>query len=111
MNYTTIKKLPTTEEIIQEFPLSDAARQKIALDRQEIKNILAGKDPRLLIIVGPCSAWPNTAVFEYADRLVHLNSQVKHALKLVMRVYIQKPRTTKGWTGPINQPNPFDYPD
>lgn len=107
MNYTIIKKLPSAEEIIQLFPLSEKSLTQIQRDREEIKHILAGHDPRLLIIVGPCSAWPKEAVFEYAQRLVVLNEEVKHALKLVMRVYIQKPRTTKGWLGPVNQPDPF----
>ena len=63
------------------------------------------------MIIGPCSAWPKEAVLEYAKKLVILNDKVKHALKSIMRVYIQKPRTTKGWTGPVNQPDPFGYPD
>jgi len=111
MNYTIIKKLPSAETVIQSIPLSIAGHQQIIKDRQEVNAILEGKDKRLLMIVGPCSAWPKEAVLEYAKRLVSLNQQVKHALKLVMRVYIQKPRTTKGWTGPVNQPNPFLSPD
>lgn len=111
MDYTRIKKLPSIEEIIQLYPLSDAGHKKIMLDRREIKNILEGKDDRLLIIVGPCSAWPKSAVLEYAKRLTELNESVKHALKIVMRMYIQKPRTIKGWTGPVNQPDPYAEPD
>jgi 3-deoxy-7-phosphoheptulonate synthase len=111
MSYTIIKKLPSTEEIIQSIPLPSQAHQKILGHREEVNNILEGKDKRLLMIIGPCSAWPDTAVLEYAKRLEHINKQVKHALKLVMRVYIQKPRTTKGWTGPVNQPDPFSSPD
>jgi len=111
MAYIHIKKLPMLEEIIQRNPLSDASREKILHDRQEIKNILAGLDHRLLMIVGPCSAWPREAVLEYAKRLVEVNEAVKHSLKIVMRMYIQKPRTTKGWTGPINQPDPYAEPD
>lgn len=111
MNYTIIKKLPHVDEIIQAIPVSAAGYQKIMQDKQEVKNILQGTDNRLLIIVGPCSAWPQAAVIEYAKKLLKLNDQVKHALKLIMRVYIQKPRTTKGWTGPVNQPDPFTYPD
>jgi len=111
MNYTIIKNLPPVEEIIQSIPLSDTGHQKIMHDRREVKNILEGKDPRLLMIVGPCSAWPKEAVLEYAKRLIKLNEKIKHAFKIIMRVYIQKPRTTKGWTGPVNQPDPFAYPD
>jgi 3-deoxy-7-phosphoheptulonate synthase len=106
MNYTVIKKLPLAEEMIQSYPLSIEGHQKIFEDRIEVNNILEGKDDRLLMIIGPCSAWPRDAVLEYANRLSKLNKKVEHALKIVMRVYIQKPRTTKGWTGPINQPNP-----
>ncbi|HBI21445.1 MAG TPA: 3-deoxy-7-phosphoheptulonate synthase [Legionella sp.] len=111
MNYTRIKKLPSVEDIIQLYPLSDVGHKKIMHDRREIKNILEGKDHRLLMIVGPCSAWPKEAVLEYARRLTEVNEAVKHSLKIVMRMYIQKPRTTKGWTGPVNQPDPFAEPD
>lgn len=111
MNYTVLKKLPTLQEMIADYPLSDKFRQQIQRDRQEIKNILNGNDKRLLMIVGPCSAWPKHAVLEYAEKLLALNEEVKHALKLVMRVYIQKPRTIKGWMGPSYQPNPFGPPN
>lgn len=111
MNYTIIKKLPLADDIIREFPLSEMAYERIDRDKKEIQAILEGRDKRLLIIVGPCSAWPKKAVLQYAERLLALNEKVKHALKLVMRVYIQKPRTTKGWTGPVNQPDVFSYPD
>ncbi len=111
MNYTIIKKLPPPEEIIQSLPLSAAGYDQVLKDRQEVKDILSGKDPRLLFVVGPCSAWPDSAVFQYAEKLLRLSEKVKERLKLVMRVYIQKPRTTKGWTGPVNQPDPLTAPD
>lgn len=111
MNYTILKKLPSAEDLIQAIPLSIEGHLRILQDRQEVNRILEGRDKRLIMIIGPCSAWPNEAVLEYAQRLAHLNKKIKHALKIVMRVYIQKPRTTKGWTGPVNQPNPFSSPD
>lgn len=111
MSYTIIKKLPLAEEIIQSFPLTIEGHRKIVQDRREINRILSGRDDRLLMIIGPCSAWPKEAVLEYAERLAILNIKLEHALKIIMRVYIQKPRTKKGWTGPINQPNPFTNPD
>ncbi|MFT3742094.1 MAG: 3-deoxy-7-phosphoheptulonate synthase [Gammaproteobacteria bacterium] len=111
MNYTIIKKLPPVEEILRTMPLSPAGYARIEADKEDVKNIIAGRDPRLLMIVGPCSAWPKPAVLAYAEKLLRLNEQVKDQLKLIMRVYIQKPRTTKGWTGPVNQPDPFTYPD
>jgi len=111
MGYRIVKKLPTADEIIAELPLSGEGYQSITRHRNEIEAILRGDDDRLLVIVGPCSAWPSTAVLEYAKRLKELNKKVSHALKLVMRVYIQKPRTIKGWTGPVNQPDPLSPPD
>lgn len=111
MSYHIIKKLPSADEIIAECPLSQDAAQRVSQDREQIKHILSGNDERLLIVVGPCSAWPRPAVLEYAQRLLELNERIKSVIKLVMRVYIQKPRTTKGWIGPVNQPDPFKPPD
>jgi 3-deoxy-7-phosphoheptulonate synthase len=111
MAYKVIRKISSAEEIINEFPLSQTATNKISQDRQEIKDILNGKDNRLIIIVGPCSAWPAEAVLEYAKKMLNLNELVKDKLKLVMRVYIQKPRTIKGWLGPVNQPDPLLPPN
>jgi len=111
MDYEIIKKLPTAEEIIQKFPLPVEGHEQIAKDRQEVKDILAGRDNRLLLIVGPCSAWPYDPVVEYAKKLKKLSTEVEKKMKIIMRLYIQKPRTTRGWTGPVNQPNPLLPPD
>ncbi|MEK9177002.1 MAG: 3-deoxy-7-phosphoheptulonate synthase, partial [Patescibacteria group bacterium] len=111
MNITVVRKLPPVEEIIQEFPLSDKAFELVNDSRREVKDIIEGKDKRFLVVVGPCSAWPKEAVFDYAKKLKLLEPKVKDALKIVMRVYIQKPRTTKGWTGPVNQPDPLGKGD
>jgi len=111
MNITMVKKLPSAEEIINAFPLSLEGHERIACDREEIKNILSGSDDRLLVVVGPCSAWPYDAVCEYAKKLKAVSDKVESRLKIVFRLYIQKPRTTKGWTGPVNQPDPFLPPD
>lgn len=111
MSYTLLKKLPSPKDILEEFPLSIKSQEKIARDRMEIKNILAGKDSRAMVIIGPCSAWPKEAVLEYAEKLLALNKKLSSVLKLVMRCYIQKPRTIRGWTGPVNQPDPLSPPD
>lgn len=111
MNITIIKKIATPEEIIQAHPLSLAGHGQIINDREEIKQILNGQDKRFLCVVGPCSAWPSEAILEYAWRLKKLNDEIKDGVKLVMRVYIQKPRTAKGWTGPVNQPDPYQPAD
>jgi len=107
----SIKRLPSPEEIVAELPLSDAARASVRAHREEVCAILSGADPRLLVVVGPCSAWPSPAVLDYAERLHDLSQELASALKLVLRCYIQKPRTTRGWTGPVNQPDPFAVPD
>lgn len=111
MSYTLIKKLPSYETLIQEIPLKDSGYAKINSDRKEIKSILSGKDSRLLMIVGPCSAWPSPAVLDYARKLQRLNTELSDVLKIVMRVYIQKPRTRTGWLGTVNQPDLFSSPD
>lgn len=87
------------------------AEERIGRDRREVRDILDGKDERLLVIVGPCSAWPEEAVFEYAKRLKGLSDEVSDRLKIVMRVYTQKPRTVDGWNGLLVQPDPFAEPD
>ncbi len=111
MSYTVIQKLPTVDELHQQFPLTSHLETKVAQDIAEIKDILSGKDSRKILIVGPCSAWPAEAVIDYAKRLLPIKESVKDVIKIVLRVYIQKPRTTVGWVGPVNQPNPFEAPD
>jgi 3-deoxy-7-phosphoheptulonate synthase len=106
MGYKNIKKLPTANEIIAKIPLSDNAIKSVSQHKKEIEDILSEKDRRCLLIVGPCSAWPYDATLEYAKKLLELEDRVKDKIKLVMRTYIQKPRTIKGWTGPLNQPDP-----
>ena len=106
-----IKKLPSPEELVREFPLSEKGRIRVERDRDEVRRILSGAEDRLVVVVGPCSAWPAEAVLAYAHRLKELESDVADTLKLVMRAYIQKPRTACGWTGPGNQPDPFAPPD
>ncbi|TXI93783.1 MAG: 3-deoxy-7-phosphoheptulonate synthase [Neisseriales bacterium] len=111
MAYQTIKKVPTSEEIISKIPLTENGYKNIERHKEEIEAILSGEDSRLLMIVGPCSAWPSEAVLDYANRLQQISEEVKDQIKIIMRVYIQKPRTVKGWTGPINQPDPLAEPD
>ncbi len=107
----SVKRLPSAEELIERLPLSEEGYRRVRRDRAEVRDILAGRDARLLLVVGPCSAWPSEAVLEYGARLSALESRVGDALKLVLRTYIQKPRTSRGWTGPVNQPDPFAPPD
>ena len=88
-----------------QLPLSSALKQQIAQHRQIIQNILAGTDPRLLVITGPCSIHDPQAALEYAEKLKQLQSQVSDQIFLVMRAYIEKPRTTVGWKGFLYDPD------
>jgi len=85
--------------------ISPQATQTILESRQAVQNILSGQDDRLIVVVGPCSLHDQAAGLEYARRLARLASQVSKRLLLVMRVYFEKPRTTVGWKGLINDPH------
>lgn len=87
------------------YPLVQTFARQIAEHRQIIQNILAGKDQRLMVITGPCSIHDPVAVLEYADRLQKLQEKVKDQIFIVMRAYIEKPRTTVGWKGFMYDPN------
>lgn len=86
-------------------PISENIRRQIQQHRQEIKNILNGKDPRFLVIVGPCSIHDPIAVLDYAQRLKKLSQQYQKHLKIVMRAYLEKPRSTVGWKGYVYDPS------
>lgn len=98
----TILSLPY--QLKAQFPLSGALAQQIAEQRQTIQNILNGTDSRLLVITGPCSIHDPAAALEYAQKLQQLQSQVADQIFLVMRAYIEKPRTTVGWKGFLYDP-------
>lgn len=109
MTNRIVQSLPPAEEIVQKYPITPDHR--IPERRQMIQNVLAGVDKRLLMIVGPCSAYPFDTVREYADLLARLQEEIEEKILLVLRTYIQKPRTTVGWPGPLNQPDPLQPPD
>jgi 3-deoxy-7-phosphoheptulonate synthase len=104
-------KLPSAESIREELPLPAASAAKIADHNLILRNIFEGKDQRKILIVGPCSAWPQEAVLEYARRIKPISEQVRDQIIIVLRTYIQKPRTTIGWTGPLDQPDPHGSPN
>lgn len=97
--------LMTPEQLKAEFPLSVEQEAQIAHARQTISDIIAGCDPRLLVVCGPCSIHDPEAAIEYARRFKALAAEVSDSLYLVMRVYFEKPRTTVGWKGLINDPH------
>lgn len=111
MNYVKIRELITAKELHNLLPLDSENGKIIANHRQEIKRILSGEDKRLLLLVGPCSAWPQQAVLDYAILLRELSQKVQKSIKIVMRVYPQKPRTILGWGGASLQPDPFANTD
>ncbi|MGK7908132.1 MAG: 3-deoxy-7-phosphoheptulonate synthase [Synechococcus sp.] len=88
-----------------ELPLSEIAAELVQTTRTAIRNILSGSDRRLLVVVGPCSIHDVAAAKDYAQRLLKLREAFKDSLEIVMRVYFEKPRTTVGWKGLINDPH------
>ena len=96
--------LITPAELKREIPLSDKARGVISQARKNIENVLERKDHRIMVVVGPCSIHDLKAAHDYANRLKALEEKVGDTLLIVMRVYFEKPRTTTGWKGLINDP-------
>src|SRR5919199_3405443 len=97
--------LITPIEIKSKLPLTDLAEKTVLKSRQEVEAILDGKDHRKFIVVGPCSIHDIKAAEDYAQKLKILSERVKDKLLLIMRVYFEKPRTTVGWKGLINDPD------
>lgn len=98
------KVLITPAELKQKLPLPTVLRTQIETHRREISDIIHKKDNRLLVVIGPCSIHDPLAALDYAKRLKALSDELKDQLYIVMRVYFEKPRTTVGWKGLINDP-------
>ncbi|AJE03740.1 3-deoxy-7-phosphoheptulonate synthase [Geobacter pickeringii] len=92
-------------ELRQVFPQTEETAEFVNASRSHIKNILRGKDRRLMVVVGPCSIHDPKAALDYAERLARLAGELSDQLFIVMRVYFEKPRTTVGWKGIINDPD------
>ena len=97
--------LPTPEDIKQRLPLTDAAEAAVLTGRQTVQRILDHRDHRVFVVVGPCSIHDVAAARDYARRLRDLAEEVGDTLYLIMRVYFEKPRTTVGWKGLVNDPH------
>ena len=108
VNVLSSELLPTPEQVRGERPLSAAAEAFVYGARNAVRDILDRRDPRLFVVVGPCSIHDLAAAREYAARLKALAERVDRTLYLVMRVYFEKPRTTVGWKGLINDPDMDD---
>ncbi|NNN45177.1 MULTISPECIES: 3-deoxy-7-phosphoheptulonate synthase [unclassified Vibrio] len=97
--------MPTPAELSQAHPITDDIADRIARSRQQIEQILTGKDDRLLVIIGPCSVHDTQAALDYAFRLSQIQKKYDNELFIVMRTYFEKPRTVVGWKGLITDPN------
>jgi len=104
VNVLSQELLPTPEQVKNALPLTPAAESAVQNGRETVRRILDRQDPRLFVVVGPCSIHDVKAAHEYAQRLKKLAAEVSDTLYLVMRVYFEKPRTTVGWKGLINDP-------
>ena len=104
LRITGTRELRSPDELISLVPVSEEAAQTVTNCRNDVREILQGRDDRLVVIVGPCSIHDPEAALEYADKLAALAPSLKEELCIVMRVYFEKPRTTVGWKGLINDP-------
>jgi len=104
LNVVDVIPLISPKTLKEHLPVSETASVTVINARKAIQQILAGKDQRLLVIVGPCSIHDPEAAQDYAERLKNLADQVSETILIVMRVYFEKPRTTVGWKGLINDP-------
>ncbi len=105
LRVTGFDTLPAPGTLTAELPLTADAAATVQQGRSQIEAVLRGDDPRLLVVVGPCSIHDPEAALEYAQRLADLSDRVCDTLLVVMRVYFEKPRTTVGWKGLINDPD------
>ena len=105
LRISELKELSTPQEVMREIPRTLTATRVVMAARNAIHAILNGTDDRLLVVVGPCSVHDPVAAVEYAERLAALREKLADRLEIVMRVYFEKPRTTVGWKGLINDPN------
>jgi 3-deoxy-7-phosphoheptulonate synthase len=104
LNVLNTEPLPSPFAIREEIPVSEALSDRVAGYRKAIRDVVFGSDPRLMVIVGPCSIHDTSAGLEYAGRLKALSDKVGDRLLLVMRSYFEKPRTSVGWKGLIMDP-------
>jgi len=100
----SLKELIAPQQLLQEWPIDDALADHVTASRSTIHNILEGLDDRLVVVVGPCSIHDVEAAVDYGRRLKPLAEELSDRLLIVMRVYFEKPRTTVGWKGLINDP-------
>ncbi len=104
LNVVSQEILVSPAELKATLPLTETSSQTVKRGREAVRNILDGQDHRLVVVVGPCSIHDPVAAMDYAARLKQLSDDVSDTLLIIMRVYFEKPRTTTGWKGLINDP-------
>ncbi len=105
VNIKSEQVLITPQQLKLQHPVSNDINEQVQRSRSAVKNILQREDPRLLVVVGPCSIHDVDAALDYAERLARLSQEVGDSLLLVMRAYFEKPRTTVGWKGLVSDPH------
>ena len=105
INVVAKEKLPSPKALKATLPLTRKASKNVLTKRNELMSILDGKDSRLVVVVGPCSIHDTDLAKDYAARLKNLSKSIEDTLLILMRVYFEKPRTTTGWKGLINDPD------
>lgn len=105
LRITTFTRLSAPRAVKADLPADDDLHAAVAAARDRVAAVIAGRDPRLLVVVGPCSIHDPESALEYARRLAGVRARVAGRMELVMRVYFEKPRTTIGWKGLINDPH------
>ncbi|MDA9608800.1 3-deoxy-7-phosphoheptulonate synthase, partial [SAR86 cluster bacterium] len=108
---TGLLEVSPPNDVISEFPITSTSSELVFKARQDISKIMHGEDDRLVVVVGPCSIHDPKAAIEYAKKLKNIELSLNNELKIIMRVYFEKPRTTVGWKGLINDPNLDDSYD
>jgi 3-deoxy-7-phosphoheptulonate synthase len=112
MSFEFVRQLPTPSEIKQEYPVSERIAELKKKRDEEIKDVIAGRSDKFLVIIGPCSADNEDSVLDYTSRLAKVQEKVKDRLIIIPRVYTNKPRTTgTGYKGMLHQPDPEKKPD
>ncbi len=105
LHVASFQPLISPHELLAELPLGPDRARVVRDSRDQVRRVLAGEDDRVVVVVGPCSVHDPAAALEYAHRLAPLAAQLRDELTIVMRVYFEKPRTTLGWKGLINDPD------
>ena len=105
LRITQVRPLLPPAILLEEIPITERASEIVSATRQAIANVLVGQDPRLVIVVGPCSIHDTRAAVEYAEKLLPLRARYADQLIVTMRSYFEKPRTSVGWKGLINDPD------